>query len=273
MPKAVLFDMHGREVPLRLSPDCRPPDVEDWPAALLSFPPFEAWVASFRDEAEFCVTGVELQHVDMFSERASTIGRGARRCGRAKITAHVSNAQGVTARVCMVLRGPSAVCLLLLRTEQGAEHVVIVRQPRLAPASSRIIELPAGFISVDGAFCGRAADEIRRAVPALTFAADTVVDLTGIVHRGDPLCRGIATVPLGSDEQVGVVLCRAPVSAARLDEITASLRTARSAPLLFDVMPLSELPLRTTDARALAAYYLNQKVSELERPVDTCPEL
>eukprot|EP01062_Namystynia_karyoxenos_P037816 TRINITY_DN27500_c0_g1_i1.p1 TRINITY_DN27500_c0_g1~~TRINITY_DN27500_c0_g1_i1.p1 ORF type:complete len:275 (+),score=88.82 TRINITY_DN27500_c0_g1_i1:88-912(+) len=270
IPSTVLIQ--GREVALTVSPDAAPPHGEDWPAAIQSFPPFEQWVASFQEEAEFVVMQVLVQHLEMFSEEASARGPALKRVGRAKIAAHVCNSRGVTQVCTFVFRGPSAVCLLLLRA-LGCDHVVVVTQPRVAPASCAIAELPGGFVGADGAFCGRAADGLRRALPGLTLAANASVELTGVVHREAPRVRGIATVPMGSDEQVRVVMVRSEVTPQRLGELTAALRRARAAPLRFDVVPLLDMPQRSTDARTLAACYLCQKLAEVEGPAATRPPL
>ncbi len=146
-----------------------------------------------------------------------------------------------------LIRGDAAAVLPVLRTPDGAEWTVLVRQPRIASGDDAYEELPAGMVD-EGVFMSTAIREMEEEVGAdLAIGEDDLRFL-----------RSFHPSVGGSDEVVRVYYAERDVSFETIEALRGRRAGAEEEGerIGVEVIPLPDLAHRaTSDAKAIVAYY------------------
>lgn len=146
-----------------------------------------------------------------------------------------------------LIRGDAAAVLPVLRTPDGAEWTILVRQPRIAAGQDSYEELPAGMVD-EGVFLSTAIRELEEEVGAdLSFEE---ADL----H----LLRSFHPSVGGSDEVVRVYYAERDVSFDLVNALQGRQAgaAAEGEKIQVEVIPLADLAHRAAmDSKAIIAYY------------------
>ena len=233
----------------------REAEEEEVVGQVQSFPPFESWVERMNEEPEFLVDEVVVQRVSSFSST------DAARLGIVKLHTQLINEKGLTIPSSFILKGGSAVCLIIFESN-GTNYAVITHKLRLS-VGTEISELPGGFVDSLGNFRGTSISLLNALIPSIQIDLHTLVDLTEVVYTGSSHPR-VFTVPQGSDEGVRIMLYRQKVSQKVLLSLKEALKAAHedsTQTMYFEILPLNDV-LEAMDARTVAAAYMLAKVLE-----------
>ncbi|KAL4817132.1 hypothetical protein BDW67DRAFT_37149 [Aspergillus spinulosporus] len=255
-----------------LSVSC-PPELskED----LSRFPAFRVWFATLqrslsrqRDPSHefhkdpYLLRKIEVQAVDFFQ---------GGRLGFVKLRAVISNAGGESLPGSVFLRGGSVGVLLLLQphdvpsSEEDDKWAVLTVQPRIPAGSLAFSEIPAGMLDDNGAFAGKAAEEIQEET-GLTIPQSELVDMTSLALQsldesedGETLQKAVYPSPGGSDEFIPLFLCDKRMPRKDIEALQGRLTGLRQhgEKITLKIVPLKDLWKEgIRDGKTLAAWAL-----------------
>ena len=161
----------------------------------------------------------------------------------AKLKAEVTDHEGNWIPGGIFMRGDAAAVLIVLRVA-GAEHVLLVVQPRFPAGNFESVEIPAGMIDDQGG--------------PLETAVREVFEETGICVEPEQLEFLGEFFPSGggSDEKLTLFCCALDMTAGKLRALHGASGGAihEHERLKMLVVPLDDLPKHTRDIKALLAY-------------------
>eukprot|EP00667_Euglena_gracilis_P016869 EG_transcript_17707 len=237
----VLF--HGSPVPITCAAAYRPPHAAAVLRAVAESFLLRAWLSRLEANPHFVLTSVQVQDVDLVAQEVLWV----------QLQAEAVNEAGLVLPVATLLRGPAASVLAVVRGPEGP-FALLMRRCRPAVGLPHSLELPTGLYDGQGAFCGRAANEIAAVFgDALALGKSNARDLMKVAaENGSTHRRNLLTNPAASDESLSLHLVQLDVDT----EKWSHMRSASEAATTLDLLPLNQVWRATSDAKTLAALLL-----------------
>lgn len=206
---------------------------------------FNAWL--IKTSSRFNIESITVTVVD-FHSTPSTLNV---LFVRMKVKTSTSPRQQI-----VELRGGTVAMLTILKCER-TRYTVLVKQARVATGDFEFIEIPAGMIDHD-TFTGAAARELEEEL-GLTFSESELINITG--QQG-----GLYLSPGILDETCTFFLAERTVSPQELESLRDKTCGVENEGEFIKLMivPLSDLPKVTKDAKSILAYFLFQEHLEEE---------
>ncbi|KAI8979373.1 hypothetical protein BDF20DRAFT_869154 [Mycotypha africana] len=188
---------------------------------VMSFEPFKDWLSAFNKqqeerEEELKLESIDIQNIDYFkSDKIGFI--------KFKTNA-VYNETGKSVPGIVFMRGGAVSMMIILRTKEEKDKLILTLQPRIPVPHLSFPELPAGMLDGSGNFSGTAAKEIEEET-GLQIKENELVDLTELAY-GDQW-KGAYTSAGGSDEFLRLFVCIKQMEKSKVEKLEGKLTGLR----------------------------------------------
>lgn len=205
----------------------------------------------YQNWAQSLDSSIQLHHIEIQS--VDFITRSVKRVLFIKMKTQAVNSMGQNLPGIVMLRG-AAVSILPVLLKDEEPYVVLVRQARLGPGQSALLEVPAGILDVNLNFEELAVKELQEETGLIASPGDLVEMLSFINSEHKSLYTNAGI----SDETLKFYLYERPMLPRDLNDLSGRLRSSLDEDeyIKVELMPLSSAKKQICDSKSLLSILL-----------------